>query len=81
MTNPARELLPRDWPCPSVVGDGCSPAPWVDGLLFESAELPDRLSRLDDFEGPGYERVLLSARLAHGTAVSAFVYAIRPAGD
>jgi gamma-glutamylcyclotransferase (GGCT)/AIG2-like uncharacterized protein YtfP len=52
-------------------------APWVDGLLFESAELPDHWSRLDDFEGPGYERVLVSARLSDGTAVATFVYAIR----
>jgi gamma-glutamylcyclotransferase (GGCT)/AIG2-like uncharacterized protein YtfP len=56
-------------------------APWVDGLLFESAELPDHWSRLDDFEGPGYERLLVSARLADGSMVSTFVYAIRPAHD
>lgn len=56
-------------------------APWVDGLLFESADLPDHWSRLDDFEGPGYERMLVSAQLADGTAVSTFVYAIRQAHD
>lgn len=56
-------------------------APWVGGLLFESAELPDHWSRLDDFEGPGYERVLVSAQLADGRAVATFVYAIKPAGD
>ena len=37
--------------------------------------------RLDDFEGPGYERVLVSARLTDGSTVSTFVYAIRPASD
>lgn len=54
-------------------------APWVDGLLFESAELLDHWSRLDDFEGPGYERVLVSALLTDGNMVPTFVYAIRQA--
>jgi gamma-glutamylcyclotransferase (GGCT)/AIG2-like uncharacterized protein YtfP len=56
-------------------------APWVDGLLFESADLPDHWSRLDDFEGPVYGRVLVSAQLADGSTVSTCVYAIRPASD
>ncbi len=53
-------------------------APGVDGLLCESADLPEHWDRLDDFEGPGYERVLVTAHLADGLTVPAFVYTIRP---
>lgn len=61
---------------PGILLDDSAPA--VDGLLCESADLPDHWGRLDDFEGPGYERVLVTAHVGDGPKVPAFVYAIRP---
>lgn len=50
----------------------------VRGLLFTSDDLPAHWDRLDAFEGEGYARVTVTARRDDGTAVEAFVYAIRP---
>lgn len=49
----------------------------VPGLLFTSEELPRHWSRLDEFEGEGYERVLVQAGLEDGTQMDAYVYALR----
>lgn len=46
----------------------------VPGLVFASAELHRHWSRLDEFEGEGYERVLIKATLEDGTLVDANVY-------
>ena len=46
----------------------------VSGLIFASECLPEHWSRLDEFEGPGYERVLTSARRQDGTTVDAYIY-------
>jgi gamma-glutamylcyclotransferase (GGCT)/AIG2-like uncharacterized protein YtfP len=47
--------------------------------VFESTDLPAHWSRLDQFEGPGYQRVLTSVHTPLGQ-VDAFIYAL-PARD
>jgi gamma-glutamylcyclotransferase (GGCT)/AIG2-like uncharacterized protein YtfP len=49
----------------------------VNGFVFSSEHLAKHWARLDDFEGEGYERVLTSATLEDGSAVDAYVYALR----
>lgn len=49
----------------------------VRGQVFSSTHLRDHWSRLDAFEGEGYERVITDARLDDGTTVQAHVYALR----
>jgi gamma-glutamylcyclotransferase (GGCT)/AIG2-like uncharacterized protein YtfP len=44
--------------------------------VFESIDLGDSWSRLDDFEGPGYERVVTSVRTSAGD-VDASIYVLR----
>ena len=46
----------------------------VQGLVFSSATLAQHWSRLDEFEGEGYERVLTLARLQDGTTVDVYIY-------
>jgi len=46
----------------------------VHGLVFTSSELPAHWLRLDEFEGEGYARVLMSARLRDGARVDAYIY-------
>ncbi|MEU7902471.1 gamma-glutamylcyclotransferase family protein [Actinoplanes sp. NPDC049118] len=48
----------------------------VDVQVFESADLPAHWSRLDRFEGPGYQRVATIVHTAKGE-VEASVYVIR----
>ncbi len=45
----------------------------IDVQLFESADLPDHWARLDEFEGPGYRRVVTEVRTESGT-VRACIY-------
>jgi gamma-glutamylcyclotransferase (GGCT)/AIG2-like uncharacterized protein YtfP len=47
----------------------------IDVQVLESDDLPAHWSRLDDFEGPGYERVLTTVHTADGD-VAAYVYAL-----
>ena len=47
----------------------------VDVYLFESSDLPNHWSRLDEFEGPGYRRVVTRVCTAEGD-VSAYIYAV-----
>jgi gamma-glutamylcyclotransferase (GGCT)/AIG2-like uncharacterized protein YtfP len=49
----------------------------VEGLLFSSASLAQHWTHLDEFEGPGYERVITTAKLKDGTAVDAYIYKLR----
>jgi gamma-glutamylcyclotransferase (GGCT)/AIG2-like uncharacterized protein YtfP len=49
----------------------------IDGLLFTSDGLAEHWTRLDEFEGDGYTRVLTTATRADGTTVDAYVYALR----
>jgi gamma-glutamylcyclotransferase (GGCT)/AIG2-like uncharacterized protein YtfP len=51
----------------------------VKGLLFSSKSLAEHWTRLDEFEGEGYERVLTTVTLGDGTAVDAYIYRLRPA--
>jgi gamma-glutamylcyclotransferase (GGCT)/AIG2-like uncharacterized protein YtfP len=48
----------------------------VDVHVFESADLPAHWSRLDEFEGPGYERVVATVHTFDGN-VQASVYVVR----
>ncbi len=49
----------------------------VSGLVFVSDDLPKHWSRLDAFEGPAYERVIITARLEDGCTMPAFIYAAK----
>lgn len=49
----------------------------IAGFVFTSDSLAEHWQRLDEFEGPGYERVLTEARLSDGSAVQANVYVAR----
>lgn len=49
----------------------------VAGFVFSSDELDAHWARLDQFEGEGYKRVSVSARLEDGSVVQAQVYALR----
>ncbi len=48
----------------------------VQGLIFSSPELSAHWTRLDEFEGDGYIRVLVDARLESGAIVQAYIYAL-----
>lgn len=49
----------------------------VVGFVFCSEELDAHWAQLDRFEGEGYQRVPVSARLEDGSVVQAQVYALR----
>ncbi len=53
----------------------------VEGFLFTSAALDEHWTRLDDFEGDGYERVVTDVLLPGRRTAQAFIYAHRPAED
>jgi len=57
--------------CLALVLDPDSPA--VEAQIFESADLPRHWPRLDDFEGPGYQRVVVPVETAVGCP-EAFIY-------
>ena len=46
----------------------------VQGLLFTSESLDQHWTRLDEFEGEGYERVLTSVKRQDGATVDAYIY-------
>lgn len=52
----------------------------IDVQVFESADLLAHWSRLDEFEGPGYRRVVTKVRLPVGE-VEASVYVLRVSGN
>src|SRR5215469_5993615 len=56
---------------PGLILDESGPA--VDVYLFESSDLPDHWSRLDEFEGSGYRRVVTQVCTQEGI-VSACIY-------
>lgn len=56
--------------------DGAGPNE-VEGLVFSSPELDQHWARLDEFEGPEYERVTVIARLEDGREVPAQIYALQ----
>lgn len=49
--------------------------PPVRVYLFESSELPKHWSRLDEFEGTGYRRVVTQVQTANGD-VDAWIYVL-----
>ncbi|NET50329.1 MAG: gamma-glutamylcyclotransferase [Merismopedia sp. SIO2A8] len=49
----------------------------VEGFLFSSEHLPKHWSRLDEFEGEGYERVLTTVTLKDGMVTDAYIYELR----
>ena len=53
-----------DYGFPGIVLDGAGEDVMVD--VLESAELPAHWSRLDEFEGPGYQRVTTTASTPDG---------------
>lgn len=72
-------LLQQGWGAaagfPGIVLDERGPE--VAGMLFTSEELSAHWQRLDDFEGPGYERRLTTVTLRSGEAVPAYIYVLR----
>lgn len=54
--------------------------PEVRVQVFESPDLADHWSRLDDFEGDGYRRVETTVRTPAGD-VPAHIYVLAPASD
>jgi gamma-glutamylcyclotransferase (GGCT)/AIG2-like uncharacterized protein YtfP len=48
----------------------------IDVQVFESVQLPAHWSRLDEFEGPGYQRVTTTVRTPAGD-VDASIYVLR----
>jgi gamma-glutamylcyclotransferase (GGCT)/AIG2-like uncharacterized protein YtfP len=58
---------------PGLVLDPLGPI--VEVHLFESSELRDHWSRLDEFEGTGYRRVVTRVRTADGE-LNAWIYVI-----
>jgi gamma-glutamylcyclotransferase (GGCT)/AIG2-like uncharacterized protein YtfP len=59
---------------PALILDPEGPA--ISVLVFESMDLPDHWSRLDDFEGSGYERVATRVSTPTGD-VMASIYVLR----
>lgn len=49
----------------------------VHGFIFTSEDLVEHWSRIDEFEGEGYERKLTTAKLNDGSIVSTFIYELR----
>jgi gamma-glutamylcyclotransferase (GGCT)/AIG2-like uncharacterized protein YtfP len=47
----------------------------LEVYLFESPDLPNHWTRLDEFEGVGYRRVVTQVRTAEGE-VNAWIYVI-----
>ncbi|HEU0142124.1 MAG TPA: gamma-glutamylcyclotransferase [Bryobacteraceae bacterium] len=58
---------------PALVLDPMGPL--VDVYLFESSDLPDHWFRLDEFEGPGYTRVVTQVSTADGE-LGAWIYVV-----
>ena len=58
---------------PGLVLDPSGPP--VDVHLFESLDLPGHWSRLDEFEGSGYRRVVTQVRTTEGE-LSACIYVV-----
>jgi len=48
----------------------------VSGLIFTSDELSAHWCKLDAFEGEGYNRILVKARLESGSIVQAYIYSL-----
>lgn len=60
---------------PGIVLDPQGPP--VPVMLLTSSDLPEAWSRLDNFEGPGYRRTVVTVELDDGSAVRANIYEVR----
>lgn len=60
---------------PALILDPDSPA--VEVQIFESPDLPSHWPRLDDFEGPGYQRVIVAVETVDGN-LEASIYVHKP---
>jgi gamma-glutamylcyclotransferase (GGCT)/AIG2-like uncharacterized protein YtfP len=58
---------------PGLILDASGPA--VEVHVFESSDLPSHWPRLDEFEGPGYRRVITQISTPDGE-LSAYIYVI-----
>jgi len=69
------KLIPTGWAVtqrfPALFLDPAGPL--VNVSLFESADLPQHWSRLDEFEGPDYRRVPVTVSTPEGD-LAAFIY-------
>ena len=61
---------------PALILDPDAPA--IDVHVFESADLPAHWAHLDEFEGPGYERIPVTIQTPRGVR-AAYIYALRAA--
>jgi len=67
--------MPRAVRYPALVLDPDGPT--VDVYVLESVNLPAHWARLDTFEGPGYQRVVVTVYTAEGER-EAQIYALAP---
>ena len=56
---------------PDIEGDE------IQGTLFSSDDLANHWSRLDEFEGEGYERLAVTVRVNGTKDVTAYVYGLK----
>jgi gamma-glutamylcyclotransferase (GGCT)/AIG2-like uncharacterized protein YtfP len=49
----------------------------IQGFLFSSENLSNHWTKLDEFEGDAYERVLTVVKLTEGRTVEAYIYQLR----
>jgi gamma-glutamylcyclotransferase (GGCT)/AIG2-like uncharacterized protein YtfP len=63
---------------PALILDPKGTAIPVD--IFESLDLPENWSRLDDFEGPSYQRVVTTVRTSAGD-IEASIYVLQEPGN
>jgi gamma-glutamylcyclotransferase (GGCT)/AIG2-like uncharacterized protein YtfP len=74
-------VLDRGWAAqlgyPALILDPEGPA--VEVHVFESADLPAHWTRLDEFEGRGYRRVMVSVRTPEGD-LAASIYVLDEQG-
>ena len=72
-------LLPEGWGAevgyPGIILDRHGSE--IEGFLFSSERLTEHWTRLDEFEGEGYEHVLTTVKLKDGTVVDAYIYKLR----
>ena len=52
----------------------------VEGFLFSSENLSSHWAALDEFEGKAYKRVLAKVKRKDGSAVDAYIYALKRTG-
>lgn len=63
------------FPYPGVILDDEGSA--IDGYIFTSENLSDNWSRLDQYEGSSYRRVITEVTLGDGTTSDAYIYELK----